>query len=178
MKFCAASVQLYVCVNIFLYVKYKLDKMIHGYKYIFFQPVSQDGLAINAKINVDSVSNSILVTMLMEIVPEVVLKVSKENCAKHVCLSFFKLACTQRFCVFIYQTFGIYFFIISFYCYFISQLVVMANSEKIAHSIVQETALIWLFVINTRDRVKAAEADIEVPGVTKVSQALPISCRA
>lgn len=66
------------------------------------KPVPQDGLVTDAKMNVDSVSNSMLVTMLMEIVPKGVSKVSKEIYAK--------------------------------------RLVVMANSEKIAHSNVQETA--------------------------------------
>lgn len=65
--------------------------MIYGYIYIFFQPAPQDGLVIDAKMNVDSVSNSMRVTMLMEIVPKVVSKVSKGIYAKHVRLLFFKL---------------------------------------------------------------------------------------
>ena len=78
-------------------LRYKLNRMIYGYIYIFFQPAPQDGLVINAKMNVDSVSNSMLVTMLMEVVPKVVSKVSKEIYAKHVRLLFFKLSYTLSF---------------------------------------------------------------------------------
>ena len=45
----------------------------------------------------------------------------------------------------------------------------MANLEKIALTIVQETAYTWLFVTKTRERVKAAAADMKVRSVTQVS---------